>query len=240
MFVALCAGVTLHEYLAITARDLPAGDRWTVIAVGVAGFWGFHDLPTDWIVFEVVTLFLFAFTFVLLRPPDLAQAFPRAAAIFAGYLYLPLLLAFLVRLHALPDGRDWIYVAFLIAWSGDTCAYFAGRALGRHKLYPLISPGKTLEGALGGLAGSFLGVLGAKLTFFPDLTLWDSAALALVGGVLGQVGDLCESMLKRSYAVKDSGTIMPGHGGLLDRIDALLFILPYTFGYAVLVHPLVL
>ena len=111
----------------------------------------------------------------------------------------------------------------------------AGRAFGRHKLYPAISPGKTVEGAIGGLLGSVLAVVLAKLFYLGGpLAWWDCAALAIPAGALGQVGDLCESMIKRAYGVKDSGTILPGHGGILDRVDALIFSSPVVYFYALL------
>jgi phosphatidate cytidylyltransferase len=240
LFLAFCTGVAMYEYVATTAASMPPGWRWGFTALGVAFFWGAWALSAAWVPLLIVGAFLVTFGIVLLRPADLPQAFPRVAALFTGFVYVPLLLSILVRLHTLPLGREWIYVAFIVAWAGDTFAYFAGRAFGRHKLYPLISPGKTWEGALGGLAGSVAGVVVARFTFFPDLSLADCFVVAVPGAILGQVGDLCESLLKRSCGVKDSGTIMPGHGGLLDRIDALVFILPYILGYALAVHPLVI
>jgi phosphatidate cytidylyltransferase len=240
IFIAFCAGVALYEYLAITRPVGSTAGRWALTAVGVGAFWGFFDLPFAFTVAIVVALFFLCFLLVLSRPGDLSQAFGHAATLFFGFLYVPLLLSFLVRLHALPDGREWVYISLLIAWCGDTAAYFAGRAFGRHKLYPVISPGKTWEGALGGLLGSLVGVLAIRFTLLPDLPLAACFVVAIPGGILGQLGDLCESMLKRGYSVKDSGTIMPGHGGLLDRIDALLFILPYTYACAFLVDFLVL
>ena len=237
LFIALCAGIALYEYLVITRATSTLAERIPLLAVGLAAFWGFHSLPIVYVLLIVVGLFLFSYLWVLARPGDMANSFSRASAIFFGYVYVPLLLSFLVRVHALPMGRNWVYISLAIAWCGDTIAYFAGRFLGRHKLYPVISPGKTWEGAVGGLLGSFLGVLTLKLILFPELTVLGCAVIAIPGGILGQLGDLCESMLKRAVGVKDSGTIMPGHGGILDRIDALVFLLPYTFACALLLFP---
>ena len=121
--------------------------------------------------------------------------------------------------------------ALVITWANDTLAYFAGRFLGRHKLYPEVSPNKTWEGFFGGMVGSVVGMFIARAFFFPVFTVADCLVLGIVGGILGPIGDLCESMLKRAYGVKDSGRIIPGHGGILDRIDALLFNAPLVFGY---------
>jgi phosphatidate cytidylyltransferase len=121
--------------------------------------------------------------------------------------------------------------------TGDTAAYYSGRTFGKRKLYPMVSPNKTIEGSLGGLVGSLAGVFIARATFFPQLSVVDSIALPVILGVLGQLGDLFESMLKRSFGVKDSGTIIPGHGGILDRLDSILFAAPAAFLYVHYVFP---
>lgn len=128
-----------------------------------------------------------------------------------------------------PTGA-WVLLAFALAWGSDTSAYFVGRKFGKTKLAPRISPKKTLEGAAGGLAGSVLCAILISL-FVPALPVVDAIALAVIAGVAGQGGDLFESVLKRSSGVKDSGGILPGHGGLLDRVDALVFTAPATWAY---------
>jgi phosphatidate cytidylyltransferase len=115
---------------------------------------------------------------------------------------------------------------------GDSAAYFLGCRFGRHKLYPAVSPNKSIEGAVAGLGGSILGVIIAKLTCFPEIALVDGVVAALLIGSFSQVGDLFESLLKRSFGVKDSGTIIPGHGGILDRLDSILFAAPTAYYYA--------
>jgi phosphatidate cytidylyltransferase len=122
----------------------------------------------------------------------------------------------------------------IIAWVADTGGYFAGRYLGKARLYEAVSPKKTWAGAWGGLAGSLIGVAALKLISAHWLTWLDVALLAIPGGILGQLGDLTESLIKRSVGVKDSGSLLPGHGGILDRIDAVLFIAPYVFAYLVI------
>jgi phosphatidate cytidylyltransferase len=113
-------------------------------------------------------------------------------------------------------------MTLMLAWFGDTFGYFFGRFLGKHKLYPAVSPKKTIEGALGGLIGSMTGACFAHFVYLKSFPLVPGLVLAVVAGGLGQLGDLGESLLKRSTGVKDSGQIVPGHGGILDRIDALL------------------
>ena len=120
-----------------------------------------------------------------------------------------------------------------MAWLADTGGYFVGRRFGKAKLYPSVSPNKTWAGLYGAMLGSTIAGVVAALTYLPELRLIHGIALGLVGGVVGQLGDLVESLLKRSVGVKDSGTIIPGHGGILDRIDAVLFVSPFTYLYAI-------
>jgi phosphatidate cytidylyltransferase len=119
----------------------------------------------------------------------------------------------------------------MFAWWGDTGGYFAGRYLGKHKLYEAVSPKKTIEGSVGGLAGSVLGALCAHFWYLPSISLAHAIPLSLVAGAFGQAGDLGESLIKRSTGVKDSGQIVPGHGGILDRVDALLLTSAVVFLY---------
>jgi phosphatidate cytidylyltransferase len=170
---------------------------------------------------------LFLFTF-----KDLKTAYVEAAQVFTGFLYVPFLLAHLLMLRGLPHGIQWIFLMLVIVMSGDTCAFYVGSSIGRRKLYPAVSPNKSVEGAIGGVAGSVIGALIAKGTFFPQLAFVDAIAAALLLGILGQLGDLFESFLKRGFGVKDSGTIFPGHGGVLDRLDSILFAAPGAFYYA--------
>jgi phosphatidate cytidylyltransferase len=143
-----------------------------------------------------------------------------------GMIYIPVLIAALIRIRCTDDGILWIFFLLAIVFAGDIGAYYAGTYLGQHKLCPSVSPKKTIEGSVGGLAANLLigGII--KAVFLPSLPWPGSLAMFLCIGTAGQVGDLFESALKRSAQMKDSGTILPGHGGMLDRIDALLFASP--------------
>jgi phosphatidate cytidylyltransferase len=146
-----------------------------------------------------------------------------------GILYIPLILSLLILIRREPDGFLWIFTLVLTVFAGDTLAYFTGTYLGRHKLCPSISPGKTIEGSLGGLGANILAALIMKI-FFPAEVGWAQLLLfCLLTGIAGQIGDLFESQLKRISGVKDSGRLLPGHGGMLDRIDALLFASPVAY-----------
>jgi len=146
-----------------------------------------------------------------------------------GIIYIPVLLSFLVLIREGSSGMIWVFVLLAVIFAGDTGAYYVGSYLGRHKLSPAVSPGKTIEGSIGGLAVNL--VLGgiAKYLFLSGLPWGLSLLFFLAVGIAGQVGDLFESELKRSSGIKDSGGILPGHGGILDRIDALLFASPVAY-----------
>ncbi len=173
--------------------------------------------------------------YYLFRFRDIPSVAGRYTATVAGIVYAGLLATFLAMLKRIdPEhGASTVLIVLIVAWVSDTGAYFAGRFLGKAKLYEAVSPKKTWAGFWGGLAGSIVGVVGLKLAYADWLTWVDVFAIAIPGNLLGQTGDLAESLLKRSVGVKDSGSLLPGHGGMLDRIDAVLFIAPYVYGYLI-------
>lgn len=176
--------------------------------------------------------------YYLFRFGDMTTVARRMAATVFGIFYAGVLLMMAAELkrdatamgHA-TDGGHWIVFVLVVVWLGDTGAYFAGKGFGKGKLYPEVSPKKTWAGAWGGLAGSFVAAAVMKLLFLEQLGWLDLVFLALPGAALAQMGDLVESLVKRSTGVKDSGAILPGHGGILDRIDAVLFFVPYVHLY---------
>jgi phosphatidate cytidylyltransferase len=165
-------------------------------------------------------------------------ALTLAGALYIGWLFshiilvrnlaLPLRPAPLQALH-IDAGAAWLYAIFAITWLNDTGAYFAGRSFGRHRMAPLLSPKKTWEGAVGGLAGSVIGSVVCQVLLGLPVSLPVAMLLGLIGGVMGPLGDLAESLVKRQVGVKDIGRISPGHGGLLDRADSLLFTAPVLY-----------
>ncbi|HSN92332.1 MAG TPA: phosphatidate cytidylyltransferase [Anaeromyxobacteraceae bacterium] len=170
-------------------------------------------------------------------PPE---AVARQGAVIAlSWLYCGLLLATAVGLRE-RFGVGWVILAYVVTWANDTFAFFAGHAFGRRRLLERISPKKTWEGFAGGAAGSLLGAIVTR-ALLPDLQaalgVWPTLAVAAGGAVLGPLGDLAESLVKRGAGVKDSGRIIPGHGGILDRIDALLFVVPWVYVFAGLLSP---
>jgi len=189
------------------------------------------DLLPGWFGLALAGATVVLFVLYLFKRGPL-EAVPRAMAIVVlSWLYCGVLLATVVGLR-LRFHVGWVILSFVVTWGNDTFAYFAGHSLGRHKLMPRISPAKTWEGFAGGAVGSVVFALGARW-LIPgldrELPLAAAVLVGLGSAVLGPLGDLAESMVKRAAGVKDSSRIIPGHGGLLVRIDALLFVAPWVY-----------
>ena len=231
LLVSLLSLLGLDEYYRMALPSRRGEGRVASVCGALAVFSIFSPDP----VLPLLTLAALVLAFSLAALFNLKEI-PRAAAdaglTLMGFLYVPLLLSHLVLIRMLPHGVPWLFLIMVIVMSGDSAAYYVGSTLGRTKLYPAVSPKKSVEGSLGGLAGSVLGALIARGTFFPELSILDCFATALLLGLLGQLGDLFESLLKRSCGVKDSGSIIPGHGGILDRLDSILFAAPAAYYYA--------
>lgn len=167
------------------------------------------------------------------RNPEIFNAVFRQAA---GLIYIPAALSLLIPLRSGSDGWQWILFILFTVFAGDIGAYYVGSYRGRRKLCPAVSPGKTVEGAIGGLAANVLVGSVLKMMIFAQLRWLPCLLLFVSMGVVGQIGDLFESQMKRACGVKDSGALLPGHGGFLDRIDALLFVAPlaYTFRFYIM------
>lgn len=171
------------------------------------------------------------FTTALVTNKNIRTTLSQISYSFLGVLYVAGLLGYLQLLRNQENGGQLIFLLFLIVWLGDTVAYYIGKTLGKTPLAPTISPNKTVEGAVGGLLGSLLGG-GIAYGLLPNsFSLVHCLIVALICGMIGQLGDLSESLLKRNADTKDSGSIIPGHGGLLDRLDSLMFAGPVLYFY---------
>jgi len=190
------------------------------------------SLITPLLLASAVTLSLIR----LLLRPQRETAFLRWAWTIAGMLYVGWLLSHLVALRGLDDGRNWIFFALFATFASDTAAFFVGRAVGKHYLAPAISPGKTWEGAIAGVFGAI--TTGLLFTLPSPLSLHFSYGQAILLGLLvsafGQLGDLVESLFKRNMGVKESGRLVPGHGGILDRMDSIVFAGIIVYYYAIM------
>lgn len=223
------AVLALFEYTGLTLPGRPWAERLGTILVGCALYLGLVLRPRQATVWMLSAPIAVALLF-LVRAVDPRAAWSRLVAAGFGVFYIGGLLAALTVLHA-TQGPAWLALAIALSFGNDTGAYFAGRAFGRHKLAPAISPGKTVEGAAGGLAANLLIAFAATI-FMSELRAADALFLAVPAAIVGPAGDLLESLLKRAAAAKDSGRLLPGHGGMLDRIDALLFVGAYVYIYA--------
>jgi len=182
----------------------------------------------------IVILSLSCFIFFKANIHDSVTA---VSVIIFGALYVAWPLAHLIPLRGLLNGHNLIFFILIVTWGVDTGAYYTGRHLGRHKLSPNISPGKTVEGAIGGLISCILSALFARWLFLPELSINNTLFLGIVFGIISQIGDLSESMLKRGAGVKDSGSLLPAHGGILDRVDSVIFTLPVFYYYIIYFVP---
>jgi len=163
---------------------------------------------------------------------DTERALPDWLHTVGGVLYIGWLGSHLVLLRQLDNGQDWVYLTVFATFANDTSAYFVGRAIGRTKLIPRISPGKTVEGSLGGILFGALGLVLLNWALGLRVDAWPLIPLAVLVPVAAQLGDLAESLVKRGAGVKDAGAVLPGHGGLLDRLDSVLFVVPVVYYYA--------
>ena len=170
----------------------------------------------------------------LLKPGDRSQAFIRWAWTLAGVIYVGWLLSFLVALRNLDGGRDWVLFAVGVTVASDSFAYFIGRSFGKHKLAPTISPAKSWEGAIAGVIAAGVIAIILKAVFDLPSSYFALALLGIFASVVGQAGDLVESLFKRNMAVKDSSHAIPGHGGLLDRMDSVVFAVMAVYYYVVI------
>jgi phosphatidate cytidylyltransferase len=261
--VAAVSVLTLREYVALVRHYNVAPYCRVLYVLAVVAFillatqtGAPYLIATTQMLFGIsaaaVFVLMFFFAIAMRREP-LSDGFPAASAAVFGFLYIVVPLAMLVQLRQQGSGAFLILYTLIVVWMGDTTAYYTGRAIGRHKLAPRISPGKTWEGTAGSLIGAVvcgtlvfaysreislalmkIGLLTGDQAYLPPQLppLWHFAVLSAVINVAAQIGDLAESLLKRGAGVKDSGNILPGHGGMLDRIDALLFAAPVVWYYA--------
>lgn len=233
LFVAAAAITALWEYNRIVFYLSPRGKSLlyflpeyafgalTVLAAGTAS--------PEWVLFTVfASLIGFGFYSLFRFKTDPIVAGMVAAQV-QGIVYIALPLALIVLIRTGEAGTFWILALLGIIFAGDTAAYYTGSYLGKHKLCPSVSPKKTIEGSLGGLAANFLVGFILKLFFLPQVGWGSMLFMCVLLGAVGQAGDLFESVLKRTADIKDSGSILPGHGGILDRIDALLFAAPVAW-----------
>jgi len=234
LFYALVCAASLaglREYYKMTSARLSASIQWLAGLLTVLLFTAIYRRQIMFVPAIILLWALIPMAWFLLAGPRSPAVEDLGKALF-GTVYAALPLALLILIHMRPNsGPTWVFFLLVVVFAGDTGAFYVGRLMGRHKLYEVISPNKTWEGAIGGLIASLMaGSLFIRLIGPCTLDL-KVMILVIILSVAGQIGDLCESMLKRNHGVKDSGQLLPGHGGILDRIDGLLFAVPVLYVY---------
>ena len=233
----VCTAILFGAMAAIAAYELLAGTgivkhiRLTAYAM-ISAFWCVLwcglGLRYAWLLLGV--LLLWVALFAEMMASQMKLSFEKIGVTFVAGAILPILLGALVRIHATEKGRFLILIPFVLAFLSDTGAYFVGLAFGKHKLAPVISPKKSVEGVFGGVLGAILGMVlyCLVLQMFFDFTV--NYLYALIYGILGSLagvfGDLCFSVIKRQTGIKDYGNLIPGHGGILDRFDSMMVVGP--------------
>ena len=234
--VFILSSIALEEF----GRMALAGAKYFytriyLIALGLISF-AVSAYQNDLLVHVFVLSTLFIFIYFLLKAKD--QAIPleellnKTGLSLLGILYAGLCPVYICLLAKLSVGFEWFIFALVVVFSGDTMAYFVGRIFGRKKLFSRISPNKSVEGSVGAIITSIAAGLAVRNFLLPHTDIILMILLCVTTSIISQFGDLCESMVKRSFNIKDSGHLMPGHGGVLDRIDGLMFGAPYIYVFA--------
>ena len=230
-FILAVTAVGLFEYFAMALPEHPLERAVGIVWGLVVGAGIVSRRPEFWGAGLGLTV-IGGLVLPLVRNGDLAGAVHRLGLTVLGVLYVGFVTPHIVLLrHGGPDGWRWVLFTVFVAMGSDSGGYFTGRAYGRRKLLPAVSPSKTVEGAAGAVAGAMLVAMLCRVIFFPRLAVEEALGLGGAISLLAQLGDLCESALKRAFGAKDSGWIIPGHGGILDRLDSLLFPMVFVYYY---------
>lgn len=235
IIVAIALLIGLDEYAGMGLPEAKNRARAVLFPVGALVF-AVHGFAPEYGTVAVAVAVIVSLCVPMFAEPDVKVAAQQGIRLGFGSVYVPLMLAPLLWLRREDDGLAYIFFILAVTWLGDTGAYFAGRVAGKTPLFPRVSPKKTVEGLIGGLLLSVVGGCVVKAVSGMALSWVEVALLAAVLDIAGVVGDLAESLLKRAWGVKDSGWIMPGHGGILDRIDSLLFSAPLFWAFLQLRH----
>lgn len=232
----LVSTLMLWEFLQLTLKEAPRVLHGGAYLLGIglaAALVGW--LPAPWSILLLPLGAMGVLTLGVAKPEPIPESTSRAGLMVLGVLYGAGLFPFISLLRDMPGenvGLGLSLSAIFCTWASDTGAYFAGRAFGRRKLYPKVSPGKTVEGAIGGVVSAVAAAFLIRFLFSVPLPGLYTAGLGAVAGLAGIIGDLSESLLKRSVGAKDSSKLIPGHGGVLDRFDGVMFAAPALYAYA--------
>lgn len=229
--ILLAAMSAIAAYELLSGTGLVKSKRlivYSVIAALFTSFYSYYRLEAVWIRLAFLVFWVLLFAEVMIS--GMKISFGNILSCIAAGILIPYLLTALVRIQAVEKGRFYILIPFVLAFLSDTGAYFAGRAFGKHKLAPIISPKKTVEGAVGGIFGAIIGMVVYCAVLQHAFAFSVNYYFAILYGILGSVGavfgDLCFSVVKRQSGIKDYGNLIPGHGGILDRFDSMTVVAP--------------
>lgn len=229
----IVATLCIHEYLNMTLRKVSKNSKglWTFypLCFGVFLVFTFFEKHADALFCAISIVFLTQLLMTADRKLRLSRITLQQGLGILGFLYCGIFPALATRLLTFDRGDFWLFSLMAFVFAGDTLAYITGRFLGKNKLFPVISPKKTIEGCVGGLIGSALAGWSCHYFFFPEMRLEILILCSILTGSFAQVGDLFESLLKRVADIKDSGKVFPGHGGFLDRMDGIYFGAPILY-----------
>ena len=232
-FVEAFILLTLYEFFSIAEFKAGKSLKWVaiigglVLSISIVVNPDFATIPS----FLIILFMAFVLLSILLKVPSSDSAH-WVAFYCLGLIYIGVCLTLIIPLRDLNNGPYLVILVLAATWANDTLAYITGKTIGRHKMAPSLSPSKTWEGFLGGLLGSILACYLMKSFFIQTIDTSAAILIGLASGIIGPIGDLFESLLKRAAGIKDSGNILPGHGGVLDRIDALIFNIPLFYFFA--------
>jgi phosphatidate cytidylyltransferase len=225
--------VSLSEYQKLTPVEVSNGDR--TFSYIVNGLIIVSVFVTESISFAMFLTFFLCSFYHIIKKEDHANIVSYFLRDFLGAVYTAVLPSYIMLIRFM-DGRAYIYLLLITIWAVDSSAYYVGSTIGKNKLIPNISPKKTMEGTVGGIIGAIIVLVLAKLFYFTNFSASQAVIFGFILSITAQVGDLFESLLKRAGGVKDSGDLIPGHGGMLDRIDSLLFAAPAFFYFTLFLN----
>ncbi|MGM0507917.1 MAG: phosphatidate cytidylyltransferase [Fusobacteriota bacterium] len=237
LFVEVVIGFSLYEfYRILNNKDIKVYKKTGILIallIPLANyseeFGIFIDKDIQYLMI-IITIMFFIIRQVFFG--EIKDAIERISYTVFGVLYVGLMFSHIIFIKNIPNGRYWLLALFLLIWASDSAAYFVGINFGKNKLAPKISPNKSIEGAIGGIVAPVLSMLIMNyILHFFDIGIYHTIIIGLLVGVFGELGDLAESLFKREFEVKDSGSILLGHGGMLDRFDSLLFVIPVLYYY---------
>ena len=227
LMVLLATFLGLREFYSLALPSSKRIERWVGIGLGLVASIVVTQGNMEIVFPFFVLLLIFLSILFMATSQNLSSTISHMGIVFFGIFYIGFLLSHVSLIRNMADGKQWVLFLIATVWVGDISAFIGGSLFGKHKLYPKISPNKTYEGLAGAIIGSILVAFLFASFFLPQLEKGDVILVAIGLGFLGQLGDFTESMLKRSAQVKDSGSLIPGHGGMLDRLDSFLFSAPF-------------